>query len=300
MSTEGFDIGVKSESGAFLSQRLHKHQQDILKLQVFGIQLGNHKLFRSVRSNVNKSGQEVLDNCLQKQREFCKLILEKVSRLQETPVLLAIEKCFDPEFLLKLPYQSKDYDESLRFLAKTFDMEHIIAPIIIGHAEFYKLLSDPANQHKYSSYWDANHGKKNSRFKWSALGVIESFMNPDFGLHENLRDFCKILEHIGLIRFTQSDTERVVKSQRKTEPRFAAFNELKETEGKRDRAKQEIFLKENPIALNDLPLEEFNQRWLKSHYPSLKKNRKSVKDTCGSSMKNFLKKDRTKAKFLSM
>ena len=59
-------------------------------------------------------------------------------------------------------------------------------------------------------------------------------MNPDFGLHENLHDFCVILEHIGLIRFTQSDTERVVKTQRKTETRFANFNELEEAGGKRD------------------------------------------------------------------
>ena len=141
-----------------------------------------------------------------------------MSRLPETPILLAIEKCFDPEFLLKLPYESKHYDKALRLLAKTFDMQQVVAPIIIGHAKFYELLSDPGNQHKYSSYWDANHGKKNSRFKWSALGVIESFMNPSFGLNENLHDFCMILEHIGLIRFTQSDTERVVKSQRKIEP----------------------------------------------------------------------------------
>ena len=136
----------------------------------------------------------------------------------ETKTLLAIEKCFDPSFLLKAPYDPKSYDESLRFLAKAFDMMDIIAPIITGHSEFNKILSDPANQQKYSSYWDANHRKTKSRFKWSPLGVIESFMNPDFGLHENLHDFCVILEHIGLILFTRADTERVVKSQRKTEP----------------------------------------------------------------------------------
>ena len=75
---------------------------------------------------------------------------------------------------------------------------------------------------------------------------------------------------------------------------------MKEAEGKRDRAKQEIFLKENPIALRELPFEEFNLNWLKSHLPSLKKNRKDVKDVVGKSTRNFFKKDRTKAKFLSM
>ena len=47
------------------------------------------------------------------------------------------------------------------------------------------------------------------------------------------------------------------------------------------------FLKENPIAIRDLQLEEFNQRWLNSYLPGLKKNRKDVKDVFGSSMKNF-------------
>ena len=49
-----------------------------------------------------------------------------------------------------------------------------------------------------------------------------------------------------------------MKTQREVEPRFASYNEPKEAEGKRDRAKQMIFLKENPIALRELPLEEFN------------------------------------------
>ena len=208
-------------------------------MEVYGIELGQHNLFRAgrSRSNVMKSGREVLENCLRKQREFCKLILKHMDRLPETEISIAIEKCFDPEFLMRTPYDPKVYDGLLRLLAKTFDMETIIAPIIVGHAEFYKILSQSENQVKYGSYWDANHGKKNkfnSRFKWDPLGVIESFMNPNFGLHENLYDFCTILEHVGLIRFTQSDTERVVKTQRKVEPRFAGYNGLKEAEGKRD------------------------------------------------------------------
>ena len=305
MATEGFSIDLKSGSGKYLSQRLHQHQESILKLEVYGIELGQHNLFRAgrSRSNVMKSGREVLENCLRKQREFCKLILKHMDRLPETEILIAIEKCFDPEFLMRTPYDPKVYDGLLRLLAKTFDMETIIAPIIVGHAEFHKILSQSENQVKYGSYWDANHGKKNkfnSRFKWDPLGVIESFMNPNFGLHENLYDFCTILEHVGLIRFTQSDTERVVKTQRKVESRFAGYNELKEAEGKRDRAKQEIFLKENPIALRELPFEEFNLNWLKSHLPSLKNNRKYVKDVVGKSTRNFFKEDRTKAKFLSM
>ena len=46
------------------------------------------------------------------------------------------------------------------------------------------------------------------------------------------------------------------------EPRFASYNEVKEDKGKRDRAQQEIFLHENKVALEDLPLERLNQKWL--------------------------------------
>ena len=73
-----------------------------------------------------------------------------------------------------------------------------------------------------------------------------------------------------LIQFTQSDIERVVKTVRKTETRFTGYNEVKESEGKRDHAKEEIFLRENQVPLDDLPLEELNKEWLKTHLPALK------------------------------
>ena len=95
--------------------------------------------------------------------------------------------------------------------------------------------------------WHSFYFESNSRFKWDPLGVIESFMNPEFSLHEDLHDFCCMLEYVGLIRFTLADTERAVKTQRKVEPRFAGYNEHKETAGKRDRAKQEIFWKKMPF-----------------------------------------------------
>ena len=97
---------------------------------------------------------------------------------------------------------------------------------------------------------------------------------------------------IGLIRFTQSDTERVVKTVRKTETRFAGYDEVKESKGKRDRAKQEIFLRENPVPLNELPLEQLNQAWLKSHLPALKS--KSQRDVV---VENYIDKDVPKYQF---
>ena len=74
------------------------------------------------------------------------------------------------------------------------------------------------------------------------------------------------------MRLSQADTERVVKTIRKVEPRFASFDEVKESKGARDRAQQEIFLHENKIALKQLPLNDLFDAWSQSHLPSLKKN----------------------------
>ena len=62
-----------------------------------------------------------------------------------------------------------------------------------------------------------------------------------------------------------------MKTIRKTETSFAGYDETKKQQGKRDHAKEEIFLRQNRVALEDLPLEEINELWLKSHLPSLKK-----------------------------
>ena len=117
-------------------------------------------------------------------------------------------------------------------------------------------------------------------------------MNPKFELSEGLEDLCFILAKIGLIRFTQADTERVVKTIRKTEPRFTAYNEIKEKEGKQDRAGEEVFLRENRVPIGELPLEELNQEWLKTHRAALKT--KSKKDVA---IQNYLKNDISKIKF---
>ena len=95
-------------------------------------------------------------------------------------------------------------------------------------------------------------------------------MNPSFELAVDIEDYVWVMAKIGLIRFTQSDTERVVKTVRKTETRFAGYDEVKENEGKRNRPKEEIFLRENQDPLDDLPFEELNQERLKTHLPALK------------------------------
>ena len=68
-----------------------------------------------------------------------------------------------------------------------------------------------------------------------------------------------LLERVGLLRLSQADTERVVKTIRKVEPRFASFNGVKESKGAGDRV-QQIFLYENKVAhkvaLEKLPVNE--------------------------------------------
>ena len=86
-----------------------------------------------------------------------------------------------------------------------------------------------------------------------------------------MEDFCFLLGRVGLLRYTQADTERVVKTVRKVEKRFNNFHEVKQAIGKRDRALQEIFIHENPIALRDLPLDNLHKKWMQTHKSSLKK-----------------------------
>ena len=81
--------------------------------------------------------------------------------------------------------------------------------------------------------------------------------------------------------------------QSKVENRFTGFNEVKLNSGKRDRANQEVFLHENPVALTNLTLEGLNKLWLKKHKSSLKSN-----STKNVSVENYIKKDKSKAQFL--
>ena len=108
-----------------------------------------------------------------------------------------------------------------------------------------------------------------------------------------MEDFCILLERVGLLRLSQADTERVVKTIRRVETRFAGFNEVKESKGARDRAQQEIFLYENKMAMEKLPLDELFDVWTQSHQPSLKK-----KDGKAKSVETFLRKDSTSLKFM--
>ena len=163
-----------------------------------------------------------------------------------------------------------------------------IAVILVSHDTYVKTLSCTLNQAKYASYWMTCGS-------WDPLGVIESYMNPKFDLYKGMEDFSCLLERVGLLRLTQADTERVVKTIREVEPRFASFNEVKEANGARDRAQQEIFLCENKVALQELPLDELFDAWTQTHYPTLKKKAGDSK-----SVDTFFKKDFSSAKFMNL
>ena len=65
----------------------------------------------------------------------------------------------------------------------------------------------------------------------------------------------------------------------------------------RDRAQQEIFLYENKVALEKLPVNELFDSWTQSHLPSLKKNDPRY-DGKAKSVETFFKKDTTSLKFM--
>jgi len=75
--------------------------------------------------------------------------------------------------------------------------------------------------------------------------LIFEIILKEFGLYVGITDFCYLLAKIGKIRFSQTDTERRVKTTRKVEPRFSQYNEVNEQRGRADRAKKEVFIHEN-------------------------------------------------------
>ena len=98
------------------------------------------------------------------------------------------------------------------------------------------------------------------------------------------------------MRFSQVDTERCVKTIRKIEPRFVQYNESHENLGQCDRAKQEVFIHENAVALSKLPVDKLNQNWLKHHRSSLKKDARSNHNSI--TVQSFLKNDTSSLLFL--
>ena len=131
---------------------------------------------------------------------------------------------------------------------------------------------------------------------WDPLGVIESFQSEKFGLYKNFHEFTYLLSEVGLHKLSQSDTERVVKILRVVEPRFSGFDETKLQEGKRDRCMQEIFLRDNKIALAKLPLDDYEQEWRKKHLHCAKYDARSRTDSV--SITNYLREESSSLLFM--
>ena len=185
------------------------------------------------------SGDDIFLQCIQNQQNLAKSILKHIYRIPEKEIFLPIEIVVHPRLILQsAKYNTAHYRPHLESICAAFGCSDLIATVSVQHVQYVKLISNQNLQEKYADYWKISG-------RWDPLGVIESFMNPKFEIAEGMEDYCFILAKIGLIRFTQNDTERVVKTIRKTETRFAGYDEIKEKAGKRDRAREEIFIRGN-------------------------------------------------------
>ena len=77
---------------------------------------------------------------------------------------------------------------------------------------------------------------------------------------------------------------------------FSGFDETKLREGKRDRCIQEIFLRDNKIALAKLPLDDYEQEWRKKHLHSAKKDARSRTDSVV--INNYLREESSSLLFM--
>ena len=98
--------------------------------------------------------------------------------------------------------------------------------------------------------------------------------------------FCPKLEKYVSLKLMQNGLSKQI---RKVEQRFPNYTEIDEAKGKRDQTKQEIFLNENSVALDKLPLEELNQNWLKKSRFIKKKWKESCKNDKFSSHTTFFR-----------
>ena len=223
MCQPSFNVNIKKPgSTAYLSQRLHDNKESIEKKEFQGIQLGKHDLVPTLRSSHRLSGATVFKNCLKKQQKLCKEILKHINRLPEDTVCLAIERVIHPSLVLRNPYNHSDFANDLKLICTHLGLMDIHASIVVHHKTYAKLLSLNENDVAYTISGKQRVGIRNP------LGVIESFMNATLPLCKGMEDFCYLLERVGLLRYTQADTERVVKTVRKVEKRYNKFNAIKQ------------------------------------------------------------------------
>ena len=177
--------------------------------------------------------------------------------------------------MIRIFFRSAYFKPHLQRIRNSLGLEYTDEKLLEDHRHFFDILSLKENQKKYADYWMK---KVKTMEVWDPLGVIESYQFEPHGLHKGRKEWAYLLSRVGIEKLSQACTERIVKLLRKIEPRFAGFNETKLALGKRDRCAQEVFLCDNKIALNKLPLRSYERFWNKS---VVKIDRRSRDDTLG-------------------
>ena len=227
-------------------------------------------------------------------KQICNEILNHDDRLQTSSFMTAVDTALNPNEIdfSECSYSEDLYVSSLCTICSTLCLVYPKSKLLQDHKRFLNLLSVEANQVKFQSYWFRDYNKR----LWDPLGVIESFQCEKFALYRSFHEFTYLLSEVGLHKLSQSDTERVVKILRVVEPRFSGFDERKLQDGKRDRCMQEIFLRDNKIALNKLPLDDYEQEWRKKHLHCAKIDARSRRDSI--SVTNYLSEESSSLLFM--
>ena len=171
---ESFDVSLNIPGITKpLSERLQKYEKDIKNLEIDDVNLirSSARLTRTTVKNLN--GPELFQNRLARQRLLCPSILNHIDRLPTNNLYKNINDTLHPKLLLKSDYQRENFEEKLKSILESLGISHLLAAILIGHERFYYTLKDTDNQEKFQNYWKVSN-------RWNPLGVIESFMNPNF------------------------------------------------------------------------------------------------------------------------
>ena len=289
------DFSVEDQigsSGKFYCFRLKKYKEDLNNKRFKGVRLG--KLNRSMALRSSRAGVDCMKVALASVKQICNEILNHDDRLQTSSFMTAVDTALNPNEIdfSECSYSEDLYVSSLCTICSTLGLVYPKSKLLQDHKRFLNLLSVEANQLKFQSYWFRDYNKR----LWDPLGVIESFQCEKFALYRSFHEFTYLLSEVGLHKLSQSDTERVVKTLRVVEPRFSGFDERKLQDGKRDRCMQEIFLRDNQIALDKLPLDDYEQEWRKKHLHCAKIDARSRRDSI--SVTNYLSEESSSLLFM--
>ena len=133
---------------------------------------------------------------------------------------------------------------------------------------------------------DAAKYQKLEATEISPINVISSFQTEQ-RLYRNIPDVIEMTEIAVVINSTQANTERTVKVLGDlANHRFeGAFNEIKESAGKRDRVEQETIIKKLDIPLENLPHKKLKKEFYRRHLAAIQKKSPTA---LSSTLKNMI------------